>query len=87
GWLVYWVNCYHGQCSLCLLTGPVYLLADWFDHWLMPYPVTCVTRGADLAEDGLVVLCPPDCTQGKVSVFGTGIYAAVSSVCGAAVHR
>ncbi|KAI3367141.1 hypothetical protein L3Q82_008138 [Scortum barcoo] len=53
----------------------------------VPYPVTCVTRGADLLEDGVVVLCPPDCTQWRVSVFGTGIYASVSSVCGAAVHR
>uniref|UniRef100_A0A8P4KBZ2 Cochlin n=1 Tax=Dicentrarchus labrax TaxID=13489 RepID=A0A8P4KBZ2_DICLA len=53
----------------------------------VPYPVTCVTRGADLTEDGVVVLCPPDCTQWRVSVFGTGVYASVSSVCGAAVHR
>ncbi|XP_035024708.1 cochlin isoform X1 [Hippoglossus stenolepis] len=53
----------------------------------VPHPIPCVTRGADLMEDGVVVLCPPDCTQGGVSVFGTGIYASVSSVCGAAVHR
>ncbi|KAF3845470.1 hypothetical protein F7725_008633 [Dissostichus mawsoni] len=45
-------------------------------------PVSCVTRGADLMEDGLVVLCPPDCTQERVSVFGTSVYASVSSVCG-----
>ncbi|TNN87398.1 Cochlin [Liparis tanakae] len=51
----------------------------------VPYPVTCVIRGADLVEDGVLVLCPPDCTQ--VSVFGTEVYASVSSVCGAAVHR
>ncbi|XP_028251349.1 cochlin [Parambassis ranga] len=51
------------------------------------HPVTCVTRGADLMEDGLVVLCPPDCAQWRMTVFGTGVYAAVSSVCGAAVHR
>ncbi|KAG7231640.1 hypothetical protein INR49_007021 [Caranx melampygus] len=44
-------------------------------------------RGADLLEDGVVVLCPPDCTQWRLSVFGTGVYASVSSVCGAAVHR
>uniref|UniRef100_A0A8C9Z3Y4 Cochlin n=1 Tax=Sander lucioperca TaxID=283035 RepID=A0A8C9Z3Y4_SANLU len=37
--------------------------------------------------DGVVVLCPPDCTERSVSVFGTGIYASVSSVCGAAIHR
>ncbi|KAM4625241.1 cochlin [Polymixia lowei] len=53
----------------------------------VPSPVSCVTRGADLLEDGVVVLCPPDCSQWRVSVFGTGIYASVSSVCGAAVHR
>ncbi|XP_060919767.1 cochlin [Labrus mixtus] len=70
------------------LTGLSFLISITFGvEANVPYPVTCVTRGADLAEDGLVVLCPPDCTQGKVSVFGTGIYAAVSSVCGAAVHR
>ncbi|KAM8915597.1 cochlin isoform 2-T2 [Spinachia spinachia] len=51
------------------------------------YPVTCGTRGADLPEDGLVASCPPDCSRRKVSVFGTEIYASVSSVCGAAVHR
>lgn len=46
-----------------------------------------MTRGADLTEDKMVVLCPPDCAQWRGSVFGTGIYASVSSVCGAAVHR
>nr|XP_019965663.1 PREDICTED: cochlin-like [Paralichthys olivaceus] len=53
----------------------------------VPHPVTCVTRGADLMQDRVVVLCPPDCTQWRGAVFGTGIYASVSSVCGAAVHR
>ncbi|KAM3843300.1 cochlin, partial [Diretmus argenteus] len=55
--------------------------------WSVPFPVSCVTRGADLMEDGQVVLCPPDCTQWRVSVFGTSVYASVSSICGAAVHR
>uniref|UniRef100_A0A8C2XGY0 Cochlin n=1 Tax=Cyclopterus lumpus TaxID=8103 RepID=A0A8C2XGY0_CYCLU len=62
---------------LLLLTGEL----------LLPFPVTCVTRGADLVEGGLLVSCPPDCPQWKVSVFGTEVYASVSSVCGAAVHR
>ncbi|XP_053192173.1 cochlin [Scomber japonicus] len=53
----------------------------------VPYPVTCVTRGADLTEDGMLLLCPPDCSRWRVSVFGTGVYASVSSVCGAALHR
>ncbi|XP_029688904.1 cochlin isoform X1 [Takifugu rubripes] len=50
-------------------------------------PVDCVTRGADLAQDRSLVLCPPACTQGRVSVFGTRTFASVSSVCGAAIHR
>ncbi|XP_030247843.1 cochlin-like [Sparus aurata] len=51
------------------------------------FPVTCATRGAELTENSVLVLCPPDCTRGRVPVFGTGIYASVSTVCGAAVHR
>ncbi|XP_039993600.1 cochlin isoform X2 [Xiphias gladius] len=70
------------------LTGLLFLISSASgSQSSVPYPVSCVTRGADLMEDGAVVLCPPDCTQWRVSVFGTGIYASVSSVCGAAVHR
>ncbi|XP_054469572.1 cochlin [Anoplopoma fimbria] len=70
------------------LTGFFFLISSTSgSESSVPYPVTCVTSGADLVEDGVVVLCPPDCTQWKVSVFGTEIYASVSSVCGAAIHR
>lgn len=51
------------------------------------FPVTCATRGADLSQPTLLVLCPPNCGQWRASVFGTGVYAAVSSVCTAALHR
>ncbi|KAL2098989.1 hypothetical protein ACEWY4_005469 [Coilia grayii] len=50
-------------------------------------PITCTTRGADLTEARQIVLCPADCAQHRASVFGTGIYASVSSVCTAATHR
>ncbi|XP_067099582.1 cochlin [Osmerus mordax] len=53
----------------------------------VPLPIACLTRGADIPESRQVVLCPPNCTQWRVSVFGSGVYAAVSSVCAAAVHR
>ncbi|CAB1331146.1 unnamed protein product [Coregonus sp. 'balchen'] len=56
-------------------------------HLLVATPITCTTRGADLTEERQVVLCPPNCTLWRVSVFGSGVYAAVSSVCGAAVHQ
>ncbi|XP_008275357.1 cochlin [Stegastes partitus] len=70
------------------LTGLFVLIASVLGSTSsVPDPITCVTRGADLTQDGVVVLCPPGCSQWRTSVFGTGIYAAVSSVCGAAVHR
>ena len=50
-------------------------------------PITCTTRGADLTETRQIVLCPSDCAQYRATVFGTGVYASVSSVCGAATHR
>uniref|UniRef100_A0AAY3ZZ33 Cochlin n=1 Tax=Denticeps clupeoides TaxID=299321 RepID=A0AAY3ZZ33_9TELE len=53
----------------------------------VPVPVTCATRGADLVETRQLLLCPAHCAQYRPSVFGTGVYAAVSSVCGAAMHR
>ncbi|KAM7376452.1 hypothetical protein PAMP_006185 [Pampus punctatissimus] len=71
------------------LTGLFFLLSSTFgSESSVPYPVTCVTRGADLMEDGggVVVLCPPHCTKWRLSVFGTGAYASVSSICGAALH-
>uniref|UniRef100_A0A8C6M5F9 Cochlin n=1 Tax=Nothobranchius furzeri TaxID=105023 RepID=A0A8C6M5F9_NOTFU len=51
------------------------------------YPVSCETRGSDLKQDEVLVLCPPDCLQVRPSVFGSDVYAAISSICGAAVHR
>ncbi|XP_069573818.1 cochlin [Brachyistius frenatus] len=70
------------------LTGFFFLISSTFgSESSVPYPVTCVTRGADLTQDGMVILCPPDCKNWRMSVFGTGVYASVSSVCGAAVHR
>uniref|UniRef100_A0A8C6TP19 LCCL domain-containing protein n=1 Tax=Neogobius melanostomus TaxID=47308 RepID=A0A8C6TP19_9GOBI len=48
--------------------------------------VSCLTRGADFSDDR-IVLCPPDCTQWRLSVFGSNVFASVSSICGAAIHR
>ncbi|XP_008312990.1 cochlin [Cynoglossus semilaevis] len=78
--------------SLLQLTGHLLFIvisisSTFASESTVPYPITCETRGVDLKDDVDVVLCPPDCTQGRVSVFGTGIYASISSVCGAAVHR
>ncbi|KAG8560624.1 hypothetical protein GDO81_015051 [Engystomops pustulosus] len=44
-------------------------------------------RATDLKFTSAHVLCPPGCTDQHLSVYGSGIYAAVSSICGAAIHR
>jgi len=83
-----WLSIQWWVLSACLSVCPSDILQPMLNPLRcgsVPYPVTCVIRGADLVEDGVLVLCPPDCTQ--VSVFGTKVYASVSSVCGAAVHR
>ncbi|XP_041827272.1 cochlin [Melanotaenia boesemani] len=72
---------------LLLLTGLFLLIPSFTSGSSGAYPVACETRGMDLEEYEVVVLCPPDCTLFRMSVYGTRIYAAVSSVCAAAVHR
>ncbi|CAG5866935.1 cochlin isoform 1-T2 [Menidia menidia] len=75
------------QFALLLLTGLSLCIPLVDLEFIGAYPVACETRGTDLKENDIVVLCPQDCTQLRVSVFGTGVYAAISSVCGAALHR
>ncbi|KAI4902195.1 hypothetical protein NFI96_029562 [Prochilodus magdalenae] len=53
----------------------------------VPAPISCGTRAADLPDSTQLVLCPANCTLWKLSVFGSGVYASISSVCGAGVHR
>ncbi|KAM4542959.1 cochlin isoform 2-T2 [Odontesthes bonariensis] len=72
---------------LLLLTGLSMFIPSFGLESSGAYPVACETRGTDLKENYVLVLCPPDCMQLRVSVFGTGVYAAISSVCGAALHR
>ncbi|XP_051941273.1 cochlin [Hippocampus zosterae] len=78
--------------SVLLLSG-VLFLARWAPcESSARRALTCATRGVDLdsaatATAGVVLVsCPPDCARGGPSVFGTGVYAAVSSICGAALH-
>ncbi|XP_067894261.1 cochlin [Heterodontus francisci] len=52
----------------------------------VPVSIDCATRGANYKEDLVEVLCPPHCDHSQLSVWGTGVYASVSSVCAAALH-
>ncbi|XP_067151690.1 cochlin isoform X2 [Apteryx mantelli] len=49
--------------------------------------ITCFTRGLDLQKETEDVLCPANCPLWQFYVFGDGVYASLSSVCGAAIHR
>ncbi|XP_068608273.1 cochlin [Brachionichthys hirsutus] len=76
------------ESALLPLTGLLLLICSPFASVSsVPQPLACGSRGVDLTETGTVVLCPPDCAQQRWSVFGTGMYASISSVCGAAIHR
>uniref|UniRef100_A0A8B9N6N5 Cochlin n=1 Tax=Accipiter nisus TaxID=211598 RepID=A0A8B9N6N5_9AVES len=48
--------------------------------------ITCFTRGLDLRKETEDVLCPANCPLWQFYVFGDGVYASLSSVCGAAIH-
>lgn len=56
-------------------------------HFLVPTPISCGTRAVDLPDTRQIVLCPANCTLWSLSVFGSGVYASISSICGAAIHR
>uniref|UniRef100_A0A8C5T9N5 LCCL domain-containing protein n=1 Tax=Malurus cyaneus samueli TaxID=2593467 RepID=A0A8C5T9N5_9PASS len=49
--------------------------------------ITCFTRGLDLRKGTEDVLCPANCPLWQFYVFGDGVYASLSSICGAAIHR
>ncbi|MCJ8737080.1 hypothetical protein PDJAM_G00019750 [Pangasius djambal] len=56
---------------------------------LVAVPIGCGTRAADLVDapdPRALLLCPANCTLWKLSVFGSGLYASISSICGAALH-
>ncbi|XP_060615681.2 cochlin [Anolis sagrei] len=53
----------------------------------VPTAITCFTRGLDLRKDRADVLCPGGCPMYQFQVYGNIVYASVSSICGAALHR
>ncbi|XP_048394537.2 cochlin isoform X2 [Stegostoma tigrinum] len=52
----------------------------------VPISIGCTTRGAYFKENRVDLLCPPRCDYSQLSVWGSGVYASVSSICAAAVH-
>ncbi|XP_067840207.1 vitrin isoform X2 [Heptranchias perlo] len=52
-----------------------------------PMPqIDCDIRAGKIKVSEFVARCPPGCLGTKQAVWGTDVYASVSSVCGAAIH-
>nr|XP_014331968.1 PREDICTED: cochlin [Bos mutus] len=71
------------SAGVCLLLPPEPVGSEG----AVPIPITCSTRGLDIRKEKADVLCPGGCPLEEFSVFGHIVYASVSSICGAAVHR
>ncbi|XP_048209551.1 vitrin [Perognathus longimembris pacificus] len=48
--------------------------------------ISCDTKAGKIINPEFIVKCPAGCQDPKYHVYGTGIYASYSSVCGAGVH-
>ncbi|EGW09833.1 Vitrin, partial [Cricetulus griseus] len=49
--------------------------------------INCDVKAGKIINSEFMVKCPAGCQDPKYHVYGTGVYASYSSVCGAAVHR
>ncbi|XP_005390916.1 PREDICTED: vitrin [Chinchilla lanigera] len=48
--------------------------------------INCDVKAGKITNLEFIVKCPAGCQESKYHVYGTGVYASCSSVCGAAVH-
>ncbi|XP_075387743.1 cochlin [Tenrec ecaudatus] len=72
---------------LCLGAGLLLPEPAGSEGGAVPVAITCFTRGLDIRKDKADVLCPGSCPLEELSVFGNIVYATLSSICGAALHR
>uniref|UniRef100_A0A3Q3VYK0 Uncharacterized protein n=1 Tax=Mola mola TaxID=94237 RepID=A0A3Q3VYK0_MOLML len=49
-------------------------------------PIECDVRAGKISLPEFIVKCPPRCKESKQQVYGTGIFASISSICNAAIH-
>ncbi|XP_061469207.1 cochlin [Rhineura floridana] len=76
------------MAPLLLLLGVVFLASPAkAEESSAPTAISCFTRGLDLRKDKADVLCPSDCSIWQFYVYGNVVYASISSICGAAIHR
>ncbi|XP_018595496.1 vitrin isoform X6 [Scleropages formosus] len=48
--------------------------------------IECNTRAGKISHPEFIAKCPARCRETKEPVYGTGIYASISSICNAAIH-
>lgn len=66
--------------SYCPVTSTCRVLTD-------APQLDCDTKAAKIINPEFIAKCPAGCHDAKYRVYGTDVYAAFSSVCGAAIHR
>lgn len=49
--------------------------------------IECDIRAGKITHPEFIVKCPAKCRESKEKVYGTGVYASISSICNAAIHR
>lgn len=64
-----------------------------FRHLPLPFPpavipaIECDVRAGKINLPEFIVKCPAHCKETKQQVYGTGVFASISSICNAAIHR
>jgi len=49
--------------------------------------IECEMRSGKINLPEFIVKCPANCRESKEKVYGTGVFASISSICNAAIHR
>lgn len=49
--------------------------------------IECDMRAGKINLPEFIVKCPANCRETKEKVYGTGVFASISSICNAAIHR
>uniref|UniRef100_A0A3B5LFI2 LCCL domain-containing protein n=1 Tax=Xiphophorus couchianus TaxID=32473 RepID=A0A3B5LFI2_9TELE len=64
-------------------------LSGWFQAaeglCLVLFP--CDVRAGKINLPEFIAKCPAHCKETKQQVYGTGVFASISSICNAAIHR
>uniref|UniRef100_A0A4W5JW57 LCCL domain-containing protein n=1 Tax=Hucho hucho TaxID=62062 RepID=A0A4W5JW57_9TELE len=48
--------------------------------------IECDVRAGKINLPEFIAKCPSDCKQTKSQIYGTGVFASISSICNAAIH-